>query len=82
MVNINANANTNASTNVTVNNANVGPGGKVDISVAAINVGHTAATATTNVTGNNLITATGVVQILGPPPLLPMNEGTNTIRVT
>ena len=56
---------------VQVNNTNVGQGGNVSATM-----GHTTATTTTSVTGNNPITATGMVQTPGPPPLIPMKEST------
>ena len=79
--NTNANTNTNVS-NVNVSNPNLGQSGNDDITAAAANVGRTATTVTTRVTGNNTITATGMVQIQGPPPLLPMKESFGTTYTT
>ena len=73
--NTNTNMNANESTSVNVNNTNVGQGGNVSATM-----GHTTATTTTSVTGNNPIIATGMVQTLGPPPLIPMKESTDTTQ--
>ncbi len=76
----NSSANAMANTNANVNNY-IGRGGNVDHDIsAASNVGHTTTTATTNVTGNNPVMATGTVQALGPPPLLPMDENASTTQ--
>ena len=67
------NTNTNVS-DVNVTHPNLGQGtcSNVDTTAAAANVGHTATTATTCVTGSNA--ATGMVQSRGPPPLLPIKD--------
>ena len=75
-----ANNSANAMANAYANVGNVDQGGDIDISAATSNVGHTTATATTNVIGNNPIMETGMVQTLGPPPLLPMNDNTSTTQ--
>ena len=70
----------NSSANAYANVGNVNQGGNIDISAAISNVGHTTATATTNVIENNPIMEAGTVQTLGPPPLLPMNDNTSTTQ--
>ena len=75
-----ANSSANAMANAYANVGNVNQGGNIDISADTSNVGHTTATATTNVIGNNPIMETGTVQTLGPPPLLPMNDNTSTTQ--